>query len=62
MHNTSSTILDLTSDDPQGSLHDPLLFWLFLTDHPDVINFSYPIIFADNIIRTNPKVEKSKAK
>ena len=45
----SSETLDITSGKPQGSLLCPLMFFVFINDHPDVLQFSFPYIFADDL-------------
>ena len=47
--NTSSKILDITSGVPQGLLLCPIVFCVFINDLPDVLMFSEPFIFADDL-------------
>ena len=47
--NTRSETLDVTSGIPQCSLLGPLLFCIFINDLPDVLVFSDPFIFADDL-------------
>ena len=45
----TSTVLETTSGVPQGSLLGPLLFCVFINDLPEVLRFSDPSIFADDL-------------
>ena len=45
----TSTVLEITSGVPQGSLLGPLLFCVFINDLPEVLRFSDPSIFADDL-------------
>ena len=47
--NTRSETLDVTIGVPKGSLLGPLLFCMFINDLPDVLVFSDPFIFADDL-------------
>ena len=47
--NFSSETLEITSGVPQGSLIGPLFFCNFINDLPEVLKFSDPYIFADNL-------------
>ena len=45
----TSIVLEITSGRPQGSLLGPLLFCVFINDLPEVLRFSDPSIFADDL-------------
>ena len=45
----SSETLDVTSGKPPGSFLCPLMFFVFINDLPDVQQFSFPYIFADDL-------------
>ena len=47
--NISSKVLEVTSGVPQGSLLGTLLFCIFINDLPEVLKFSEPYIFADDL-------------
>ena len=47
--NTSSWILEIYSGVPQGSLLGSLLFCILTNDLPDVLKFSDPYLFADDL-------------
>ena len=47
--NFSSETLEITSGVPQGSLIEPLFFRIFINDLPEVLKFSDPYIFADDL-------------
>ena len=47
--NFSSETLEITSGVPQGSLIGPLFFCIFVNDLPEVLEFSDPFIFADDL-------------
>ena len=47
--NFSSETLEITSGVPQGSLIGPLIFCIFINDLPEVLKFSDPYIFADDL-------------
>ena len=45
----SSETLEITSGVPQGSLIGPLFFCIFINGLPEVLKFSDPYIFADDL-------------
>ena len=47
--NFSSETLEILSGVPQGSLIGPLFFCIFINDIPEVLKFSDPYIFADDL-------------
>ena len=49
MNSCSSATLEVTSGVPQGSLLELLLFCIFINDLPDLLKFSEPFIFADDL-------------
>ena len=49
MKSCSSATLEVTSGAPQGSLLGPLIFCIFINNLPDLLKFSEPFIFADNL-------------
>ena len=47
--NRNSRILEITSGVPQGSLPGHLLFCILIKDLPDLLRFSNPYLFADDL-------------
>ena len=57
MNNCSSATVDFSSDIPQGSRFVLLLFCIFINDLLELLKFSEPIVFVDNLMLLFGKTE-----
>ena len=57
--NTGSKVLSINEGVPQWSWLGPYLFCIFINDLPDVLRFSEPYLFADDLKKLAPSHNQS---